>query len=253
MYKIRLNLKLMQQLYQLVAYNLAKSRAARDGNRTLKRKNFRPTELKLNGLVLVRDHTSKAFEPKAVDHHIIDFNGKNRVLVKDNHGNTKKVHKKDVQPVKMDIAMAEFFRKEREKSTIRDAQHVIPIKQIPDLNWKFDENINQVEAVETEETEEAAETVETIPEMICTTEIIQETEDLQRKRSPCMPTPPGSTPNTPPTKLEIQKSPTMEDESKILSTVEQATQITPTTEQATETTLQTPQVNNFLVAKILLY
>ena len=68
-----LNLKLMQQLYHVIAYNLAKSRTARDGNRILKRKNFKPKHLKRNGLVLVRDHTSKAFEPKAIDHHIVDF------------------------------------------------------------------------------------------------------------------------------------------------------------------------------------
>ena len=42
--------------------------------------------------------------------------------------------------------MAEFIRSEREKLTIRDAQHVMPIKQIPDLKWKFDENIDQVDS-----------------------------------------------------------------------------------------------------------
>ena len=62
----------------------------------------------------MRDHTSKAFEPKAIDHHIVDFCGKNQVLVKDNYGNKKKVHIKDVKPIEMDIATAEFFRKERE-------------------------------------------------------------------------------------------------------------------------------------------
>ena len=108
-----LNLKLMQQLYHIVAYNLAKSRTARDGNRILKRKNFKPKHLKRNGLILVRDHTSKAFEPKAIDHHIVDFCGKTQVLVKDNYGNKKKVHVKDVKPIEMDIATAEFFRKER--------------------------------------------------------------------------------------------------------------------------------------------
>ena len=41
-----LNLKLIQQLYHVVAYNLVKSRTARDGNRTLKRKNFKPKHLK---------------------------------------------------------------------------------------------------------------------------------------------------------------------------------------------------------------
>ena len=136
-----LNLKLMQQLYHVVAYNLAKSRTARDGNRIPKRKNFKPKHLKPNGLVLVRDHTSKAFEPKAIDHHIIDFCGKNQVLVKDNYGNKKKVHVKDVKPIEMDIATAEFFRKEREQCTTRDAKHVMLIKLIPDLEWEFIENI----------------------------------------------------------------------------------------------------------------
>ena len=141
-----LNLKLMQQLYHVVAYNLAKSRTARDGNRTLKRKNFKPKHLKRNGLVLVRDHTSKAFEPKAIDHHIVDFCGKNQVLVKDNYGNKKKVHVKDVKPIEMDIATAEFFRKEREQCTTRDAKHVVLIKLIPDLEWEFIENISMMES-----------------------------------------------------------------------------------------------------------
>ena len=141
-----LNLKLMQQLYHIVAYNLAKSRTARDGNRILKRKNFKPKHLKLNGLVLVRDHTSKAFEPKAIDHHIVDFCGKNQVLVKDNYGNKKKVHVKDVKPIEMDIATAEFFRKEREQCTTRDAKHVMPIKLIPDLEWEFIENMDVMES-----------------------------------------------------------------------------------------------------------
>ena len=195
----------MQQLYHVVAYNLAKSRAARDGNRILKRKNFRPKQLKLNGLVLVRDHTSGAFEPKTIDHHIVDCPGKNQVLVKDNHGNIKKVHMKDVQPVEMDIATAEFFRKEREKSIIRDAKHIMPVKQIPDLDWKFDENINQVEAIET------VETVEPIPETICTTETSQEIEEQQGKHLPCTPTPPRSTPNNHSIEIEIQNTFTREE------------------------------------------
>ena len=96
--------------------------------------------------MLVRDHTSKAFEPKAIDHHIVDFCGKNQVLVKDNYGNTKKVHVKDVEPIEMDIATAEFFRKEREQCTTRDAKHIMPIKLIPDLEWEFIENIDVMES-----------------------------------------------------------------------------------------------------------
>ena len=95
---------------------------------------------------MVRDHTSKAFEPKAIDHHIVDFCGKNQVLVKDNYGNTKKVHIKDVKPIEMDIATAEFFRKERKQCTTWDAKHIMPIKQIPDLQWEFIDNIDLMES-----------------------------------------------------------------------------------------------------------
>ena len=42
----------------------------------------------------------------------------------------------------MDIATAEFFRKEREQCTTRDAKHVMQIKLIPDLEWEFIENIS---------------------------------------------------------------------------------------------------------------
>ena len=46
----------------------------------------------------------------------------------------------------MDIATAEFFRKEREQCTTRDAKHVMPIKLIPDLEWEFIENIGVMES-----------------------------------------------------------------------------------------------------------
>ena len=265
-----LNLKLMQQLYHIVAYNLAKSRAARDGNRTLKRKNFRPKQLKLNGLVFVRDHTSKAFKPRVKDYHIVDLFGQNKVIVKDNYGVIMKVHRKDVQPVEMDIATAEFFRKEREKSTIRDAQHVMPIKQIPDLNWKFDENINQAETVKTVEAAEMAQEGVSTPESVQEVGEEVEVEDLQGKCLPCTPTTLESTPDTAPTEMEVQNTSTTEEEIQntsateeeiqSISTIEeetqgvvatnQAIQITPTVEEAIQTTPHMPQVNNFIVTKI---
>ena len=53
-------MQLMMKLLQVVAYNLAKSRAARDRNK-LKRKNFRPRHIKVNHPVLMRNHTAKPF------------------------------------------------------------------------------------------------------------------------------------------------------------------------------------------------
>ena len=58
-----INVGLMTKLYNVVAHNLNEARKARDRNRkgiTPKE----PEELKIGDNILVRDHTSKAFQPK---------------------------------------------------------------------------------------------------------------------------------------------------------------------------------------------
>ena len=58
-----INLELMTKLYTVVAHNLNEATKAKDGNRkggTAKE----PEKLKVGDNVLVRDHTSKAFQPK---------------------------------------------------------------------------------------------------------------------------------------------------------------------------------------------
>ena len=141
-----LNVQLMMKLFQVVAYNLAKSRAAGDGNK-LKRKNFRPRHIKVNHPVLMRNHTAKPFEARSTDYICIGFQGNNRVFVKDNHGTINKVNRKDVTLVEMDIKIAELFNKSRQNSKIRDAQLAMPTSKIPDLGWQFDEDIQLVEPV----------------------------------------------------------------------------------------------------------
>ena len=141
-----LNVQLMTKLLQVVAYNLAKSRTAQDGNR-LKRKNFRPRHIKINHPVLVRNHTAKPFEARSNDYICMGFEGNNRILVKDNHGKITKVNRKDVTPIEMDIKIAELFKESRQNSKIRDAQLAMPTSRIPDLDWKFDEDIQLIEPV----------------------------------------------------------------------------------------------------------
>ena len=141
-----LNMQLMMKLLQVVAYNLAKSRAARDGNK-LKRKNFRPKHIKVNHPVLMRNHTAKPFKARSTDYICVGFQGNNRVFVKDNHGTITKVNRKDVTPVEMDIKIAELFNESRQNSKIRDAQLAMPTSKIPDLGWQFDEDIQLVEPV----------------------------------------------------------------------------------------------------------
>ena len=95
-----INVELMTKLYMVVAHNLNQVRKARDGNkksRTMKE----PEKLKIGNKVLVRDHKSKAFQPKYKDFCIIGLLGKNQVGVKDNHGHTTKVHRRDVKKIPM--------------------------------------------------------------------------------------------------------------------------------------------------------
>ena len=243
-----LNLKLMQQLYHVVAYNLAKSRAARDGNKILKRKNFRPKQLKIGSHVLVRDHDSKVFQPRATDHLIVNFYG-NRVLVKDNHGKINKVHRKDVQPIEMDIATAEFFRQERENSTIRDAKHVMPIKQIPDLKWVFDENVNQTEV---------REKVKSMTELVCTTKEEKEPQcECSRHALPSSnSTPQKQSVKVNETRLSLIKEVEAEEETSFTSTSTEETEeieeiehieVEEVKEQVSQ---RSPQMNNSIVTKL---
>ena len=141
-----LNVQLMMKLLQVVAYNLAKSRAAQDGNK-LKRKNFRPRHIRINHPVLMRNHTAKPFEARSTDNICVGFQGNNRVFVKDNHGTITKVNRKDVTPVEMDIKIAELFNESRQNSKIRDAQLTMPTSKIQDLGWQFDEDIQLVEPI----------------------------------------------------------------------------------------------------------
>ena len=70
-----INVGLMTKLYNIVAHNLNEARKARDG----KKKGTTPREperLKIGYNILVRDHTSKAFQPKYKDFCIVGLLGK---------------------------------------------------------------------------------------------------------------------------------------------------------------------------------
>ena len=69
------------------------------------------------------------------------------MFVKDNHGKVTLVNRKDVSPCEMDVKIAELFNESRNNSKIRDAQQLMPAKQIPDLEWKFEEEVQLVEPV----------------------------------------------------------------------------------------------------------
>ena len=130
-----LNIELMRKLYHVMAYNLAKSRAAQDGNKYAKEHYHpRPKVLEPGKNVLVRDHDSKIFKPKYLDYCVVKMAGKNQVIVKDNHGHETKVHRRDLKVIDSDTKVAEMYDELRKEGR-RDAQHCMPVKQIPDLEW----------------------------------------------------------------------------------------------------------------------
>ena len=61
--------------------------------------------------------------------------GKNQVIVRDNHGHETKVHRRDLKVIDSDTKVAEMYDELRKEGR-RDAQHCMPVKQIPDLNWE---------------------------------------------------------------------------------------------------------------------
>ena len=83
----------------------------------------------------MRDHDSKVFKPKYLDYCVVKMAGKNQVIVKDNHGHETEVHRRDLKVIDSDTKVAEMYDELRKEGR-RDVQHRMPVKQIPDLNWK---------------------------------------------------------------------------------------------------------------------
>ena len=132
-----INVGLMTKLYNVVAHNLNEARKARDG----KKKGTTPKEpeiLKIGDNILVRDHTSKAFQPKYKDFCIVGFLGKNQVEIKDNHGHITKVHRRDVKKIPMTEKVCKLYEEEQTGKK-REERKVIPNSKMPDLAWDIAE------------------------------------------------------------------------------------------------------------------
>ena len=74
-----LNIEPMRKIYHVIAFNLAKSRAAQDGNKYSKEHcHPRPKVLEPGKNVLVIDHDSKVFKPKYLDYCVVKWQEKNK-------------------------------------------------------------------------------------------------------------------------------------------------------------------------------
>ena len=143
-----INLELMSKLYLVVAHNLHEARKARDKN--CPRNITREVDiLRLGDNVLVRDHTSKVFQPKYKDFCITGFLGKNQIEVKDNHGHTTKVHRRDVKKIPMTEKISQMYEEEQ-INKIRNGRKLVPDNIMPNLQW----NLEKQEATQKEEIQE---------------------------------------------------------------------------------------------------
>ena len=126
-----INLVLMTKLYMVVAYNLNKARKARDGSKK-GRTTKEPEKLKIGDNVLVRDHTSKAFQPKYKDFCIVGLLGKNQIEIKDNHRHTTKVHRRDVKKIPMTEKVCQLYEEEQ-TGKVREGRKAVPSSKMLDL------------------------------------------------------------------------------------------------------------------------
>ena len=113
------------------------ARKARDRNRkgiTPKE----PEELKIGDNILVRDHTSKAFQPKYKDFCIVGLLGKNQVEIKDNHGHVTKVHYRDIKKVPMTEKVCKLYEEEQ-IGKMREGRKAVPTSKMPGLGWDIAE------------------------------------------------------------------------------------------------------------------
>ena len=129
----------MTKLYHVVAHNLNEARKARDGKKKIT-KPREPVVLHVGDNVLVRDHTSKAFQPKYKDFCIVGLIGKNQIEIKDNHGHITKVHRKDVKKIPMTEKVCQLYEEEQLEKT-REGRKAVPTNKMPELGWDITETL----------------------------------------------------------------------------------------------------------------
>ena len=134
-----INVGLMTKLYHVVAHNLNEARKARDGNKK-STKEKEPVLLRAGDNILIRDHTSKAFQPKYKDFCIVGLLGKNQIEIKDNHGHITKVHRKDVKKIPMTEKVCQLYKEDQLGKT-REGRKAVPANKMPELGWDIAETL----------------------------------------------------------------------------------------------------------------
>ena len=132
-----LDLKALKNIYQVVAQQILKSRECY----MKKHHNQKPVEspVKLGNLILIMNHTAKAFEPKYKKgtYRVVKVCG-NQVDIRDFRGNISMVHITDVKKTTLTDKVADDYLQLCNEG--RFTKNCVPRGYIPDLNWTIIHN-----------------------------------------------------------------------------------------------------------------
>ena len=135
----------LKNIYELVAQNLRLAR-------TKITDNINPvlTKLKEGDLVLIKDHTAKAFQPCYVgNYRIVSFKGNQVEVHKTEGGNTTLVHLTDVKyilPVDNVIDKLPAYQSFGRKTKLR-----LNPDRIPNLHWNLSTTLNATPTLTTQQ------------------------------------------------------------------------------------------------------
>ena len=135
----------LKNIYEMVAQNLKTAHMKITDN-----VNPVPTKLKEGDLVLIKDHTAKAFQPCYVgNYRIVSFKGNQVEVHKTEGGNTTWVHLTDVKyilPVDNVITKLPDYQSFGRKTELR-----LNPDRIPDLHWNLSTTINTTPTLMTQQ------------------------------------------------------------------------------------------------------
>ena len=140
-----LSMQALKNIYEMVAQNLKLAHAKITDNI-----NPIPTKLKEGDLVLIKDHTAKAFQPRYVgNYRIVSFKGNQVEVHKTEGGNTTWVHLTDVKyilPVDNVINKLPDYQSFGRKTKLR-----LNPDRIPDLHWNLSTTLNTTPTLTTQQ------------------------------------------------------------------------------------------------------
>ena len=135
----------LKNIYEVVAQNLKTACTKVTDNI-----NPVPTKLKEGDLVLIKDHTAKAFQPCYVgNYRIVSFKGNQVEVHKTEGGNTTWVHLTDVKcilPVGNVITKLPDYQSFGRKTKLR-----LNLDRTPDLHWNLSTTLNTTPTLTTQQ------------------------------------------------------------------------------------------------------